>query len=284
MGRGWYTAPCASPARLAGRPGTAHDAAMLELLPLPAFTDNYIWTLRRAGDRRVVVVDPGDASPVEAHLAQHGLELAAILVTHHHGDHTGGVAALAARHRVPVHGPAREAQAVVGVPHGDGARLRIAELELDLEVLEIPGHTLGHIAFVGGGVLLCGDTLFSVGCGRLFEGTPAQMLGSLERLAALPPETRVCCGHEYTLANLAFAAVAEPGNAAQAEHAAAAAAARAAGRPTLPSSIGLERAVNPFLRVHTPVIQRTVAEWSGGEPAGKVAAFAALRRWKDAFR
>ena len=257
---------------------------MLELLPLPAFTDNYIWTLRRAGDPRVVVVDPGDAAPVEAHLAQLGLELAAILVTHHHGDHVGGVPALVARHRVPVHGPAREAQAVVGVPHADGARLHIPELELDLEVLEIPGHTLGHIAFVGDGVLFCGDTLFSVGCGRLFEGTPAQMLGSLERLAALPPATRVCCGHEYTQANLAFAAVAEPGNAAAADHALSVAAARAAGHPSLPSTIALERAVNPFLRIDSPVIERTVAEWSGGEPAGKVALFAALRRWKDAFR
>ncbi len=258
---------------------------MLELSTLPAFADNYIWTLRRAADaREVVVVDPGDAAPVEALLAREGLRLAAILVTHHHGDHVGGVPALVAHHRVPVHGPAREAQAVVTVAHADGARFAIPELSLELAVLEIPGHTLGHIAFVGGGVLFCGDTLFSAGCGRLFEGTPAQMLGSLERLAALPPATRVCCGHEYTQANLAFAAVAEPGNAARAEHAAAAAALRDAGRPTLPSTIGLERAVNPFLRIDSPVIQRTVAEWSGEVPAGKVALFAALRRWKDGFR
>jgi hydroxyacylglutathione hydrolase len=258
---------------------------MLELTPLPAFTDNYIWALRRPdGGRAVVVVDPGDAAPVEAHLARHELELAAILVTHHHGDHVGGVPALVARHRVPVHGPAREAQAVVTQQYTDGATLRIPELALDLEVLDIPGHTLGHIAFVGGGVLFCGDTLFSAGCGRLFEGSPAQMLASLERLAALPPTTRVCCGHEYTLANLAFAAVAEPGNADRAAYATAAAARRAAGEPTLPSTIGLERAVNPFLRIAQPVMQRTVAEWSGEAPAGKVASFAALRRWKDGFR
>jgi len=260
---------------------------MLDLHPLPAFSDNYIWVLRNAvvgTDRAVVVVDPGDAAPVEAHLARHGLKLAAILVTHHHADHVGGVAELAARHRVPVHGPAREAQAVVTSPHAAGANVAIAELGLELAVLEIPGHTLGHIAFVGGGALFCGDTLFSAGCGRLFEGTPEQMLASLDRLGALPPATRVCCGHEYTLANLRFAATAEPGNPAREAYAARATAAVAEGRPTLPSTIAMERDVNPFLRIDSPVIQRTVAEWSGAMPAGRVALFAALRRWKDGFR
>ncbi len=260
---------------------------MLDLHPLPAFTDNYIWVLRNAvigADRAVVVVDPGDAAPVEAYLAGHGLKLAAILVTHHHADHIGGVAELAARHRVPVHGPAREAQAVVTAPHADGARLAIAELGLELTVLEIPGHTLGHIAFVGGGAVFCGDTMFSAGCGRLFEGTPDQMLTSLDRLAALPPATRVCCGHEYTLANLRFAATVEPQNPTRAAFVARASAAVAEGRPTLPSTIALERAVNPFLRIDEPVTQRSVREWSGEPLAGRVALFAALRRWKDGFR
>jgi hydroxyacylglutathione hydrolase len=260
---------------------------MLDLHPLPAFTDNYIWVLRNAvigAERRVVVVDPGDAVPVEAYLARHGLVLAAILVTHHHADHVGGVAELAARHRVPVHGPTREARALVTVPHADGARFAIPELGLELAVLEIPGHTLGHIAFVGGGALFCGDTLFAAGCGRLFEGSPEQMLSSLDRLAALPAATRVCCGHEYTLANLRFAALAEPDNAAREAYAAAAAAARAEGRPTLPSTIAQERAVNPFLRIDQAVIERRVREWSEEPTAGRVALFAALRHWKDGFR
>jgi len=259
---------------------------MLDLHPLPAFADNYIWLLRNAlvgAERAVAVVDPGDAAPVEAHLARHDLRLVAILVTHHHPDHVGGVPELVARHRVPVHGPAREAQAVVTVPHAEGARFAIADLGLELAVHEIPGHTLGHIAFVGGGALFCGDTLFSAGCGRLFEGTPAQMLGSLDRLAALPPATRLCCGHEYTLANLRFAATVEPDNPARSAYAARASAAVAEGRPTLPSTIALERAVNPFLRIDQPVVQHALREWSGDPLAGRVALFAALRRWKDGF-
>jgi hydroxyacylglutathione hydrolase len=260
---------------------------MLDLHPLPAFNDNYIWVLRNAlvgAERAAVVVDPGEAAPVEAHLARHRLRLAAILVTHHHGDHVGGVAELAARHRVPVHGPTREAQAVVSVPHADGARFAIPELGLELSVLEIPGHTLGHVAFVGGGALFCGDTLFAAGCGRLFEGSPEQMLGSLDRLAALDPALRVCCGHEYTLANLKFAAAAEPVNPAREAYVAAAAAARAEGRPTLPSTLLQERAVNPFLRIDQAQLERRVREWSGEPTAGRVALFAALRRWKDGFR
>jgi len=263
---------------------------MLSLHPLPAFSDNYIWTVRHAApgaDPVAIVVDPGDAAPVAAWLATTGVRLVAILVTHHHHDHVGGVLELA-RGRIPVYGPRHEAQAVVSHPVGAGDRVFVPELELSFEVLEIPGHTLGHIAFhapePAGGTLFCGDTLFSAGCGRLFEGSPAQMTASLERLAALPGSTRVCCGHEYTAANLRFAAMVEPGNPEVAAYAGRVDGLRATGLPSLPSTVKTERSVNPFLRLETPAVVESAARWSGEPPTGKVAVFAALRRWKDGFR
>jgi hydroxyacylglutathione hydrolase len=264
---------------------------MLSLHPVPAFADNYIWLARRAapvGDPTVaIVVDPGDAAPVAAVLAATGSRLVAILVTHHHADHVGGAVELS-QGRIPVFGPRHEAQPVVTHPVGAGDRVVLPELGTTFAVLEVPGHTRGHIAFVestvGAETLFCGDTLFSAGCGRLFEGSPEQMSGSLERLAALPGSTRVCCGHEYTLANLRFAAAVEPGNPAIAAYATRVAALRAAGQPSLPSTMADERAVNPFLRLEEPEVMDSAARWSGGPLAGKVAVFAALRRWKDGFR
>lgn len=264
---------------------------MLALHPVPAFQDNYLWVARGVvadGETpAAIAIDPGDARPVAARLAALGARLVAVLVTHHHSDHVGGVAELAAG-GIPVYGPRLEARAVVTHPVAAGDRVEVPELGAAFEVLEVPGHTLGHLAFVertpGAETLFCGDTLFSAGCGRLFEGSPEQMAGSLERLAALPGSTRVCCAHEYTAANLRFAAAVEPGNPAIAAYAARVAALRAAGLPTLPSTVGLERTVNPFLRLEAPEVVESAARWSGGPLAGKVAVFAALRRWKDGFR
>lgn len=264
---------------------------MLDLHPVPAFQDNYLWLARGRDPRLAIAVDPGDAAPIAAHLAATGARLCAILVTHHHADHVGGVAELAGG-RVPVYGPRTEAQAVVTHPVGAGDRISVPGVGAEFEVLEVPGHTLGHLAFVertpGAEVLFCGDTLFSAGCGRLFEGSPEQMTASLAQFEALPASTRVCCAHEYTQANLRFAAAVEPGNPAIAAHAAWVAAQRSTGRPSLPSTLGLERTVNPFLRLEVPEVvdsaTREAARWSGVPPAGKVAVFAALRRWKDGFR
>lgn len=263
-----------------------HDTRMGDLLitPLPAFTDNYLWLLERDG--RAAIVDPGDAAPVEQALAQRGLELAAILVTHHHADHIGGLAALTARHAVPVYGPAAEAATIRALTHPlrEGDRVRLPALGLDLEAWEVPGHTLGHLAYVAPGFVLCGDTLFSAGCGRLFEGTPAQMHRSLSRLAALPEDTRVYCTHEYTLANLAFAAAVEPDRAALREEIERVRALRRRGAPSLPSTIGRERRINPFLRLAEPQVAAAARRHSGQPLAAPQDVFAALRQWKDGFR
>jgi hydroxyacylglutathione hydrolase len=257
---------------------------MLKVRPLRAFHDNYIWLIHGPEDaRRVAVVDPGDAAPVELALDERGLELAAILITHHHGDHTGGIRALLDRFDAPVYGPA--AESIPGRTHAlrDGDAVRLASLGLNFEVIEVPGHTAGHIAYYGHGALFCGDTLFSGGCGRLFEGTPAQMTASLDRLASLPDATRVYCAHEYTLANLRFAATVEPDNRALADYASQARAMRAEDRPTLPSTVGRERAVNPFLRCDSPAVVRAAQTHSGRPLADRVEVFATVRAWKDSF-
>ena len=261
----------------------------MKLIALPAFADNYIWMLH--DDRQAIVVDPGDAAPVAAALDARGLTLAAILVTHHHPDHVGGLAALRPRLRgaaAAVYGPSREAIPQPFQPLADGDVVDL--LGLRFQVIDVPGHTAGHIAYhlpatdAGAApVLFCGDTLFSGGCGRLFEGTPAQMHQSLGRLAALPGDTRVCCAHEYTESNLKFANAVEPANAALARYTLACRALRADGLPTLPSTIAQERAINPFMRCDAPDVI-AAAQAQGAADASGPAVLGALREWKNRFQ
>lgn len=247
---------------------------------LPAFEDNYIWVLRDA--RRALLVDPGDAAPVLA-AAREGLEPAAILLTHHHPDHCGGVPELLERWPgLPVFAPDDARIDLDCERVGEGTQLRV--LDSDVRVLEVPGHTRSHVAYVVGGHLFCGDTLFSLGCGRMFEGTPAQMHGSLQRLASLRGDLQVCCGHEYTQANAAFASVVEPGNPDLAARRAEVLRRRAAGLATLPTTLDSERACNPFLRCDVPEVREAVARRLGHAPVEPVETFAALRSWKDGFR
>jgi len=269
-------------------PGAASGAPRndLSVLTVPAFKDNYLWLIHDG--THAAVVDPGDSGPILDALATHGLTLTAILLTHHHADHTGGVPALLARFPVPVYGPRNDRIAAVTHPLAEGDRVTVPELGLELDVLDVPGHTLGHIAYVrrtpGRHWLFCGDTLFAGGCGRLFEGTPQQMAASLEKLASLPEDTQVYCAHEYTLSNLRFALAVEPDNAALALRMRDESAKRALDVPTVPSSIGLERSTNPFLRYREAAIVRELVKAGRlAEGAAPVQAFAALREWKNVF-
>ena len=255
----------------------------MNLIALPAFADNYIWMLHDGV--RAVVVDPGDAAPVIDALDRLQLQLAGILVTHHHADHTGGVDALRSRLQGSVYGPARERIPAPFTPLNEGDT--VALLGLRFAVIDVPGHTAGHIAYAQQGaaeqpLLFCGDTLFSGGCGRLFEGTPTQMHHSLAKLAALPADARVCCTHEYTLSNLRFAAAVEPANEDLMRYRSRCEAMRAEGSPTLPSSIAQERSINPFLRCTEPAVVRA-AQGQGATSDSPVAVLAALREWKNRF-
>lgn len=257
----------------------------MNLVALPAFTDNYVWMLHDG--REALVVDPGDAAPVLAALSAAHLTLTGILVTHHHADHVGGLPELLPRLKGPVWGPAREALPVPVTPVHGGDRLHWGPQAI--EVLDVPGHTAGHVAYHlparhgEAPLLFCGDTLFSAGCGRLFEGTPEQMARSLRQIVALPPETRLCCAHEYTVSNLRFALAVEPGRDLLNQHLQRCLAQRERGEPTLPSTLALEREINPFLRCDVPAVMAAARLREPGA-ADAVAVLAALREWKNGFR
>lgn len=253
---------------------------MFDVIRIPAFNDNYIWLLRNGA--AAVLVDPGDARPVIDVLEREGLSLAAILITHHHADHQGGVASLLAYCPCPVFGPAAESITGITQPLRGGETIRLDALEAEFRVLPVPGHTLGHIAYYGAGSLFCGDTLFGAGCGRLFEGSPAQMLDSLERLAVLPDETAVYCAHEYTEANLRFALAVEAGNRRLQERVDEVAVLRAKGLSTVPSTIAREKATNPFLRCGEPEVIASAQRRAPGV-SGSLEVFTVLREWKNNY-
>jgi hydroxyacylglutathione hydrolase len=256
---------------------------MLQIRPVPIFSDNYVWILQREGSNRVVVVDPGDGKPVIEALGRNELEVAAVLITHHHQDHIGGLPELIRCFHPPVYGSAAESVAGVDHPVAGGDRIMLPHLELELEILALPGHTSGHIGYVGAGCAFVGDTLFAGGCGRVFEGTMEQMHHSLTQLAGLSPETMVYCAHEYTVANLRFARAVEPGNSVLAQRLEAAETARAVAQPTVPSTIGYELQTNPFLRCGESSVQASAASHEGRTLATPSEVFAVLRGWKDGW-
>lgn len=256
---------------------------MLHLEPIPSFEDNYVWAIHDG--HSAVLVDPGEAAPVLAWLRQYGLTPVAVLLTHHHGDHCGGLAELLDHYDPAVYGPQRDGIAGVDHPLGEGGICVIPQLDLAFTVLAIPGHTLGHLAYFGHGWLFCGDALFSCGCGKVFEGTPAMLHASLVRLGGLPPDTLVCCAHEYTLANLRFALTVEPDNPALLAWREGARSLRALARPTLPVRLADELGRNPFLRCHDPALRKGVEAMAGHPvPADPAALFAVLRELKNAYR
>ena len=257
---------------------------MLDITPIPALSDNYIWILKRRDCDTVVVVDPGEAAPVQAYLARHDYSVGAYLITHHHGDHVGGLADLQAEHPAPVHGPAEAADKIGAIDHrvAGGESLTLDCLGVDFDVLDVPGHTLGHIAFVTPGVLLAGDALFRGGCGRVFEGSHAQMQASLATLRQLPDDTLVCGGHEYTQKNLAFAARVEPENADIARVIDEVDALRRDDTPSLPGRIGEEKKINPFMRWDAAPAQRAASDRAGRDLTDPAEIFGVLRDWKDA--
>lgn len=258
------------------------DDMSVSVFPIKAFNDNYIWCLQN--QTHCVVVDPGDAAPVLAYCQDNQLTLSAILITHHHWDHTGGIdGLLAAFPNIPVYGPQNKEIKQINFRLSEGDDVELTKLGVNFSVLEVPGHTLDHIAYYGDIGLFCGDTLFSAGCGRLFEGSPQQMFQSLAKLTALPENTAVYCTHEYTMANIAFAEAVEPTNQALIDYKHWAKQQREQNIPTLPSSIQRELSVNPFLRCDSPELVTNVSQNMGVTLASEQATFASLRSWKDNF-
>ena len=255
-----------------------HD---LTVNPVRAFQDNYVWTLRQGNN--AAVVDPGEAAPVLAYLRAHKLTLTAILNTHHHADHVGGNAELLEHYPVPVYGPYDERIPTVSDRVREGDTFMLPAFGIEFQVLEIPAHTRTHIAFYGGGMLFCGDTLFACGCGRLFEGTPADMHAALTKLAQLPAATRVYCGHEYTLSNIKFARAVEAGNAELANLEKTAGALRAKNEATLPSTLAQELRANPFMRCSEPAVIAAASKHAGERLTDAVSVLGALREWKNNF-
>ncbi|MFA5627878.1 MAG: hydroxyacylglutathione hydrolase [Thiohalomonadaceae bacterium] len=254
---------------------------MPEFLYIPAFADNYIWLASNPGARQVAIVDPGDATPVLTYLESHRLEPLAILITHHHLDHTGGIAELVARYDTPVYGSAQEPIPGLTHPVKEGEQIHLPQLDLELTVMDIPGHTRGHVGYLGHDALFCGDTLFTAGCGRIFDGTPEQMHNSLNRIAALPEDTLVYCAHEYTADNLRFARVVEPDNQAILARIEKVAEYRAQNKATVPANLQEELMTNPFLRWDIPAVVLAAEEFAQRKLRNGAEVFATLRYWKD---
>ena len=254
---------------------------MIQVTPIPAFHDNYIWALH--DDKKAIVVDPGDAAPVLDFLRRRKLELVTILITHHHNDHIGGNRDLLACYPVPVYGPAGEAIDTLTTRLKENDEVTLPAFDLTFKVLDIPGHTAGHIAYVGHGMVFCGDTLFACGCGRLFEGTPAQMHASLGKLAALPGDTQVYCAHEYTLSNIAFARAVEPDNDALLKREFTEREKRGRNIPTVPSTIALELATNPFMRSEIAAVVAAANKRSQTLHPTPIDVLATIRAWKNSF-
>lgn len=252
--------------------------------PIPVLKDNYIWLLISDETKQVIIIDPGSAEEILEFLRTSQLTPIAILITHHHWDHTNGIVAIKNNFpNIDVYGPRQQHIEGVNKLVDGGDSINFTSFNLILDVLAIPGHTLSHIAYTNKQILFCGDTLFSAGCGRLFEGTPAQMLSSLKQLLALPDTTAVYPAHEYTRNNLRFAALIEPQNTAIQQHAIAVNELAGKGLPTLPSSIALEKAINPFLRTHEPDVVNSASRFAGSKLKDEVDVFTALRHWKDQF-
>ena len=255
---------------------------MLNITPIPAFSDNYIWMLQRTGSQSVVLVDPGETRRIMRLVDEQGIVPVAMLITHHHGDHVGGITQLLEKFPdMIVYGPANEN--IPGITHRlkQNDYIHIAELDTSFQVLDVPGHTRGHIAYYGEGVLFCGDTVFACGCGRLFEGTPEQMTDSLNKISALPPATKIYCAHEYTLSNIGFAHWVEPDNEDLLQRDDEDMAKQEKGIPTVPSTLDLELKTNPFLRYRVPVVKQAAEKFAGKKLNTDAEVFAAIRSWKD---
>lgn len=256
---------------------------MIYVEPVPAFNDNYIWLIIQPDNNHAAIVDPGDARPVLDRITSAHLVPSAILITHHHQDHTGGIKELLRHYKIPVYGPRGEQIPGITNTLVEGDRVALEDLSVQFEILDTPGHTAGAIAYHGGGMVFVGDTLFMSGCGRLFEGTPAQMHHSLGKLAALPADTQVYCAHEYTLANLKFAAAVEPDNQDISNRIEYCRALRQENKPTVPGTIAVELLTNPFLRTHVPGVTQAASRHRHQELTTAIDVFAAIRNWKDNF-
>jgi hydroxyacylglutathione hydrolase len=256
---------------------------MLEIIPLPALKDNYIWLLKNKASRHVAIIDPSEAEPVLNLIDSERLIPIAIMITHHHWDHVGGIPGITEKYDIPVYTPKTESVAGSTNPVGEGDIVALPELNLELKILDVPGHTLGAVAYYAKGMVFSGDTLFTAGCGRMFEGTPAQMHASLAKFNSLPDDTLLYCGHEYTLSNLQFAANVEPDNKAIQKRLMLARRIRDKGEPAVPATLKIEKKTNPFLRCEEMSVINAACEHSGKKLDKPDEIFAAIRHWKDNF-
>ena len=256
---------------------------MINIQYIPIFKDNYIWLIVNNQEGKVIAIDPGDAKPLLQFLKTHQLKLEAVLITHHHFDHTNGIEALKNAFDINIYGPKNED--IRGLTHAvdESDKLLFSCLNTPFTILNIPGHTLHHIAYLLPNMIFCGDTLFSAGCGRIFEGTAEQMYHSLQTIAALPDPTNVYCTHEYTLQNLKFAELVEPNNANIQTALTRAIKAHEAKVPTLPTQIREEKKINPFLRCHQEAIKKSVEDHTGLKLDSELDVFKYLREWKNLF-